>query len=138
MSLRPEEIDHINLVNWFNYTFPELEPDFHHFANERYLDVKKNPKLWNTANKLKSMGVKKGVADFFLAIPLNGKAGLWLELKVGRNKPSKEQIDFGARKVMRHYEFAFVWGFEAAKTMIETYLKDYIANSEKIMLISCT
>lgn len=116
MALQREQAEHINIVNWFNYQFPELADDFHHFANERKCSV-------HQGRILKRMGVKKGVADFFLAIPLNGKAGLWIELKVGKNKPTKDQIAFAERKISRHYEFAFVWGFEAAKEMILTYLK---------------
>ena len=69
MSLKPEEIDHINLVNWFHHNFPELADDFHHFANERFLDVKNNPEQWNTGRKLQRMGVKKNVSDFFFGFP---------------------------------------------------------------------
>lgn len=126
-----EKIDHINTVNWFNYHFPELSDDFHHFANERRCSVQEG-------RTLKRMGVKKGVADFFLALPQNGFAGLWIELKVGKNKPSKEQIAFGERKISRGYQFAFVWGTEAAREMIKAYLKDYTTNSQKVMQISCT
>lgn len=131
MALQPEQIEHINVVNWFNYEYPELADDFHHFANERKCSVQQG-------RTLKRMGVKKGVADFFLAIPLNGKAGLWIELKVGKNQPTKEQIEFAQRKIKRHYEFAFVWGAEAAREMINTYLKEYLSTRDGIMLISCT
>ncbi len=118
MGLQPEQIDHINVVNWFNYQFPELKDDLHHFANERRCSIQQG-------RTLKRMGVKKGVADFFLAFPLSGKAGLWIELKVGKNKPTKEQMDFLARKAVRGYEAIVVWGFEATKEMILAYLKDY-------------
>ena len=126
MSLKPEEIDHISLVNWFHHNFPELADDFHHFANERFLDVKNNPEQWNTGRKLQRMEVKKNVSDFFLAFPQNGFAGLWIELKVGKNKPTQGQIDFSDRKTRRGYQCAIVWGFEAAKEVLNTYLKDYI------------
>ena len=124
MSLQPEQIDHINVVNWFNYQFPELSDDFHHFANERRCSVQ-------IGRTLKRMGVKKGVSDFFLALPLNGKAGFWIELKVGKNNPTKEQMEFLARKSARGYEALVVWGFEATKEMLLAYLKDYIAIRDK-------
>jgi len=117
--MTPEKIDHINLVNWFHYNFPELSDDFHHFANERRCSIQEG-------RNLKRMAVKRGVADFFLALPLNQKSGLWLELKVGKNKPTKEQMQFLARKAARGYEAFVVWGFEAAKEFIIAYLKDYI------------
>lgn len=115
MPLNPEQIDHINLVNWFHHQFPELAEDFHHFANERRCSIQQG-------RLLKRMGVKKGVADFFLALPINGKAGLWIELKVGKNKLSKEQKEFLARKVSRGYEAFCAHGLDDAKVLIMTYL----------------
>lgn len=115
MSLQPEQIEHINVVNWFNYNFPHLEDDLHHFANERRCSVQ-------TGRTLKRMGVKKGVADFFLAIPLGGYAGFWLELKVGKNKVTPEQQTFLDRKTKRGYLCAACWGFESAKELILNYL----------------
>lgn len=122
--MQAEKIDHINTVNWFNYNFPELSDDFHHFANERRCSIQEG-------RTLKRMGVKRGVSDFFLALPLNGKAGLWIELKVGKNKPTKEQTDFLARKTARGYEATAVWGLESAKEIIKVYLSDYISDRDK-------
>lgn len=124
MSLNPEQVDHINIVNWFNYQFPELSDDLHHFANERRCSIQQG-------RTLKRMGVKKGVADFFLALPQNGKSGIWLELKVGKNKPTKEQLEFLARKIARGYDASVVWGFDGAKEIILSYLKDYISSSRR-------
>lgn len=114
-----ERIDHINTVNWFNHNYPEFQDDFHHFANERRCSPQEG-------RILKRMGVKRGVADFFLALPLNGKAGLWIELKVGKNKPSKEQQAFLDRKAQRGYEAVCVYGTQAAREAIKDYLKDYV------------
>ncbi len=114
-----ERVDHINVVNWFKYQYPELDEDFHHFANERRCSPREGAML-------KRMGVKRGVADFFLALPMDGKYGLWIELKVGKNKPSKEQEAFLDRKAMRGYEVACVWGFDAAVEVIKAYLRNYI------------
>jgi VRR-NUC domain len=113
-----ERIHHINTINWFKHHYPELDDDFHHFANERRCSPQEG-------RMLKLMGVKKGVADFFLALPLNGKAGLWIELKVDKNKPSKEQQAFLNRKAQRGYEAICVWGTEAAREAIKAYLKNY-------------
>lgn len=113
--LNPEQIDHINTVNWFNYEFPDLVDDFHHFANERRCG-------WQQGRTLKRMGVKKGVSDLFLAIPMQGYHGLWIELKVGKGKLSEEQIKFLERKTSRGYFAIAVWGHEAAKEVIKSYL----------------
>jgi hypothetical protein len=123
MSLQPEQIVHINIVNWFNHEFPELADDFHHFANERTCSVQQG-------RTLKRMGVKKGVADFFLALPQYDKSGLWIELKVGKNTPTKEQKEFLLRKASRGYEAICVWGASEAKDIILDYLVLYILERE--------
>lgn len=55
---------------------------------------------WSVANRMKAEGVKKGVPDVFLPVPMtyvsegqvtDMKAGLWIEMKAGKNKPSGDQ-----------------------------------------------
>lgn len=131
MALKPEQIDHINLINWFEYHYPCIAEDLHHFANERKCTVMEG-------RKLKRMGVKKGVADFFLAIPNNLYHGLWIELKVGKGKLSIEQSEFLFRKNQRGYLAIAVWGFEAAKEVILNYLIPDEPNSFKNMPKNCS
>jgi len=131
MTLQAEQIDHINFVNWFHHNFPELADDFHHFANERKCTQQQG-------RTLKRMGVKKGVADFFLALSVDGFHGLWLELKVGKGKLSPEQTDFLNRKTARGYFVAVTWGWEAAKEVMLCYLKTYLSNREHFNQKSCT
>lgn len=130
MKLNPEQIAHINIVNWFHEEFPELADDFHHFANERRCSIQQG-------RLLKRMGVKKGVADFFLAYPIDGYIGLWIELKVGNNKPTKEQMHFLARKSSRGYACMVSNGEEATKEFILNYLKKYDSNRINNKLKSC-
>lgn len=118
MPLQPEQIVQINLVAWFNYTYPELENHLFHFANERKCSLQYGATL-------KRMGVKKGVYDIFLSVPHNDKAGLWLELKVGRNKATPEQLEFGKLMNKNGYKAIIVWGLDAAKNAIQSYLNNY-------------
>jgi len=118
MALQPEQMEHINIVNWFNYQYPRLADDFHHFANERRCSIQ-------SGRTLKRMGVKKGVPDFFLAFPIDEYAGLWLELKVGKNKLTVEQEAFLNLKTQRGYMCAACWGFDASIEVIKAYLKNY-------------
>jgi len=55
---------------------------------------------WSIAKRMKDEGVKKGVPDVFLPVPMtyvnegqvtDMKAGLWIEMKAGKNKPSDDQ-----------------------------------------------
>ena len=116
MSLKPEQIEQINLINWFNHQYPQYSDDLHHFANERRCSVQEGITL-------KRMGVKRGVADLFLAVPLNGKSGLWIELKIGKNKLTKDQKEFLSRKRLRGYDAMCVYGKESAKEIIKSYLE---------------
>lgn len=124
MTLQPEQIEHINIVNWFSHNYPDLANDLHHFANERKCSMIQG-------KILKRMGVKKGVADFFLALPLDGYSGFWLELKVGKNRLSPDQQEFMKRKTQRGYLCAVCWGFEDAKELFITYLRNYKENSSE-------
>jgi len=56
---------------------------------------------WSVARRMKEEGVKKGVPDVFLPMPMiymdkdknvtSVNAGLWIEMKSGKNRPSPEQ-----------------------------------------------
>lgn len=83
--IQHERIDHINIVNWFKRYYPELEEDFHHFANERRCTPQEG-------QMLKRMGVKKEWQIFssLCHIMANPAFGLSLNLeKTNRLKNSK-------------------------------------------------
>lgn len=112
----------INLINWFKYEYPELSEDIHHFANERKCSI-------HQGRILKRMGVSKGVSDIFIAIPVfewqrTKYHGLWIELKAENGKLTVEQSKFIFHKNERGYLAVAVWGLDAAKEVIRTYLKD--------------
>lgn len=114
--MKPEEIAQINFMNWVKFHLPHIAMDTHHIANERQCTPQEG-------QKLKRMGVTKGVADIFVAVPIHGKAGLWIELKVGRNKPTQEQMEFLERKLERGYAASCVYGWEAARDRLLSYLQ---------------
>lgn len=66
-----------------------------HVANERKTDIKTNKKGQTfslSGKKLKDKGQKKGVPDCLIFEARKGYAGFAIELKVGKNKPSEDQI----------------------------------------------
>ncbi len=70
------------------------------------------------------MGVKKGVSDLFIPIAKHGKAGLWLEIKVGNNYPSKEQKEFLSKQLKNNFAAACCWEFDAVCRVIHQYLSN--------------
>ena len=76
-----------------------------------------------TGKKLKAEGVKSGVPDIFLGVPKNGKHGLFIELKVGKNKPSKNQLWWIHSLRAEGYAVEVCYGFEEARDAVIGYLR---------------
>lgn len=76
-----------------------------------------------TAMKLKAEGVKAGVPDIFLPWPTGGWCGLWIEIKVGSNKPTENQRECLAWLGLNGYQTATCWGADEAIRVIEKYLR---------------
>lgn len=77
---------------------------------------------------LKAEGSVPGIADYFLAVPRQYMAGLYLELKAGgvgitKGRPSKDQIEFGRLVSEKGYKFVIAYGTDEAIKAIEDYLK---------------
>jgi hypothetical protein len=48
----------------------------------------------STAMRLKAEGVKPGVSDILILVPMHGFHGCIIEMKVGKNKPTPDQRQF--------------------------------------------
>lgn len=68
-------------------------------------------------------GRKKGVADIFVSYPSWGYHGLYIELKVGRNRQSADQKIFENEVVKNGYAYAVVYGWKQAVSTILHYLQ---------------
>jgi hypothetical protein len=79
-----------------------------------------------TAAKLKAEGVKSGVPDIMLAAPSSRDGivwhGLFIELKVGKNKPTNEQEKWLRELSYQGYYTAVCNGWEHARDTIKLYL----------------
>lgn len=95
-------------------------PNGAHMANPRH------------AALLKAQGMKPGVSDIFLACPVQGWGGLWIELKKRREDfdypsqakqaVSQQQQDWIARMNQVGYIAQVAYGWEEARQRIEGYL----------------
>ncbi len=75
-----------------------------------------------TGARLKRAGVKPGVPDLFLPVPRRGYAGLWIEMKAGKNKPTPAQLWWMDQLRAQGYRTVVAWTSFDAWVAIEAYL----------------
>jgi rhodanese-related sulfurtransferase len=116
--LRPEHVEQSLLVQWAEIAARRQHPDL------RWLYAVPNggARSKATAGKLKAEGVKRGVPDLCLPVPRGRYHGLYLEMKVGANKPTSEQVVWHSALRERGYAVYVCYSFEAAQRAILDYL----------------
>src|SRR5882757_7184189 len=100
--------------------YPELKWLFH-IPNGGTRNVRE-------AVELKAQGVKAGIPDLMLPVPIQTEwakmyAGLFIELKVGKNKPSKEQWEWMAALESFGYYTKVCYSWEEARDILIAYLE---------------
>lgn len=124
-----EQSEHMAFMNWVN-TQPLIRDHIIHIANER----KCSP--WAGA-KFRAMGVRAGVCDFFLPIPVKNihenkdissswLHGLWIELKRTINFTcSVDQMNWIYSMRKMGYQAEFAYGCDQAISLVKNYIKNY-------------
>ena len=113
-----ESQEQIALFQWsaiMEFKYPELKL-MHSIPNGSY----KSPAA---AAKFKLEGLKSGVSDIFLPVARNTYHGLYIELKVKGGKLSDNQQWWISETTKQGYLSVVCWTWEAAKDVIEKYLK---------------
>lgn len=84
---------------------------------------------WNIAKRMKEEGVRSGVPDIFLPVVKERgmhspdvESGLWIEMKVGKNKPSEQQMWWLKELELQGYRAMVCYSAEEAIAEIEDYL----------------
>lgn len=118
MTTRGVPTEHWEQVQLFAWAenLPELEL-MHAIPNGGKRDIR-------TAIKLKAEGVKPGVPDIFLPLPLGGKHGLYIELKRRKyGRVTEEQAAWIEALMRQGYACAVCHGWEMARDVIIDYLR---------------
>lgn len=75
------------------------------------------------ALRFKRQGVKSGVSDIFLPLAKGGFHGLFIELKVGKNKPTRNQSSFAEDMRAEGYKCEICYGSDEAIKTINEYIR---------------
>lgn len=87
-----------------------------HIPNERKCSAA-------TGARLKREGVKAGIPDIFLPHACGGYHGLFIELKAGKGRPSKAQLEKIEALTQAGYMARWCVGWEAAARLVLEYVK---------------
>jgi uncharacterized protein YcgL (UPF0745 family) len=130
---RTESAEQQTIFEWsrLNYgKYPELEHLFFAVPNGG-----SRHKL--EAYSLKRQGVKSGISDMTLQVARGGYHGLWIELKVGKNRASENQEKFINEIKKQGYYAEVIWGAENAIDLIKKYLDGKLKKNSCTILTSC-
>lgn len=75
------------------------------------------------AHNLRLQGVRAGVMDLFLPVASNGKHGLWIEMKYGKNTLTQAQQYWYWKMIDEGYEVRVCYSADEAIEEIKSYLK---------------
>ena len=81
-------------------------------------------KFHSQRKKAKASGYKRGFPDWFIYERRNNYHGLAIELKVGYNKPTNEQLAWIEELNERGYKAFVCTGIEETLKVINNYLKE--------------
>ena len=102
------------MVKWFRYQYP---------TKILFAIPNGGQRSIITAKILKGEGVLKGVPDLMIPEPVDFYCGLFVEVKVGYNKPSTEQADMIFKLTQRGYKCEVVYAFDAFEKCVNDYFK---------------
>ncbi len=111
-----EDREAMAYTKWCMLT-PVLRDLVLHIANERACSAQQG-------YKLKMMGVRRGVSDYFVPLPRGKYHGLWIELKKDKTcKPTFEQEVWLARMRVNDYAAFVAHGADQAIKLTKAYIE---------------
>lgn len=116
--MKKEDSELIKFFDWVGWQ-EKIDPRFksiYHIANERKTS-------WQAGKILKSKGVRAGVLDVCVPIPVRPYPGMYVELKIKPNKLSKEQSDFSQLMHAMGYAVRVAWSGDELIELVKSYIK---------------
>jgi hypothetical protein len=102
-------------VYWFRLAYPKYMRSLFSIPNSGIRTL-------TNARRMKAEGMLAGVSDLFLAVPSNRHCGIFIEMKHGKNRLTKDQADFQKMAISNNYQVATIYNFDDFKKLIENYL----------------
>lgn len=102
-------------ISWFRFQYPKLYWRLVAIPNGGKRNVIE-------AVKLKRTGTLSGCWDLFLSVPYKGYSGLFIEMKVGKNVLTDNQISFMEANE-EDYRFNVCYSLEQFQNVVREYLK---------------
>ena len=115
--MKTEHEEQVALFEWIN-TYKAVYPDL----NCVYAIPNGGFRHITTAKRLHAEGVKAGVWDIHIPIRAHGSTGLWIEMKVGKNKLTENQKNWARLMVSNYHKTAVCYSWTEAAFMICDYL----------------
>lgn len=118
-----EDRDAIAFVAAFGAQWPFWTANLLHIKNETPKPGKERGGAFaGLIQKQRRMGTRKGVSDYFLAVPIGEFHGLFLELKAEGGTVKPEQVAFLEEMRERGYAAACAWTWTCAMTVASRYM----------------
>lgn len=120
MSRRLEDDLQVACVTWFKYQYPKhiitsFPAGFVFGGNPTKRAI--------TGKRMKEMGYLNGIPDLFIAHPNGTYSGLFVELKVGRNKPTDSQKEVMEMLEKSGYKCEICYCVEEFRDTVKNYIK---------------
>ena len=115
MRSRHEHNLQVNCVKWFRLQYPI-------YKNLLWATPNGGTRNVREAVSLKKEGVLSGVADLSLMMPKGRYHGYFIELKVGKNKQSENQIKFQKAVQKAGYKYEVIYTFERFVNRVNEYI----------------
>lgn len=103
-------------VAWFRRTYPNIEQLFFAVPNGGARNA------W-TAKIMKDEGVRSGVADLILQVPIGGYASLCIEMKTPKGKQSKRQKEYERKAKEMKNKYVVCHSLEEFQKTVTEYIK---------------